>query len=230
MEKFNPETYVPKGDLIDVPIEVIAKMLERQVEQGNKEDVSVFENSINGGFDWDKSKEGKQFWTEVLMYDNFNHFFEKYPKQEEQPQEEHEYFYVGQAVWCSINGECVVVEVDYSKPVFPITVKIKSTGGHFNYTKDGRVYKNSIITLSQNPIPPIVNAPIKKKVYMSFNDAIQACLEGKKAGNDEVLGFGEHNYMMLAKSGVLYRCHGKETYHKVTASMVLSNKWYIIEP
>lgn len=46
-------------------------MLECQVEQGNKRDVSVFEHyKISGvdskGFEWSKTKEGLLFWKEVI--------------------------------------------------------------------------------------------------------------------------------------------------------------------
>lgn len=77
-----------KGELEGFPEEVVEKMLERQVEQGNKRDVSVFEchksASINaGGFYWSESEEGRSFWEEVISNKNFDVFFECYPKKEE---------------------------------------------------------------------------------------------------------------------------------------------------
>lgn len=85
-EKFDLENYIPKGDLIGFPKEIIARMLECQVEQGNKIDVSVFErencNSImKGGFYWYDTKEGSEFWDEVIIKKDFALFFERYPKQ-----------------------------------------------------------------------------------------------------------------------------------------------------
>lgn len=46
-----------KGDIENFPIEVVQRMVECQVEQGNKADVKVFQYSksscqSNGGFDW----------------------------------------------------------------------------------------------------------------------------------------------------------------------------------
>lgn len=68
------------GDLKDFPIEVVQKMLERQVEQGNEEDVQVFQIMAMGGFDWSTSEEGLTFWKEVIRQKNFDLFFKKYPR------------------------------------------------------------------------------------------------------------------------------------------------------
>lgn len=74
-----------KGELTGFPIEVVNKMLEYQVQQGNPKDVTVFENLARsshkvGGFTWDKTIEGQDFWLSVILYFNFDIFFEKYPK------------------------------------------------------------------------------------------------------------------------------------------------------
>ena len=74
-----------KGELEGFPPEIVEKMLEKQVEQGNKRDVTVFEDLIhisgfNGGFTWDNTQEGWDFWNKVLRDKHFNIFFEKYPK------------------------------------------------------------------------------------------------------------------------------------------------------
>ena len=76
-----------KGDLKGFPQEVVEKMLERQVGQGNKKDVSVFERCNGedyncGGFDWHRTIEGDDFWDEVIEYQDFNVFFKRYPKKE----------------------------------------------------------------------------------------------------------------------------------------------------
>jgi hypothetical protein len=86
MTKEELENYVPKGELTGFPKEIIARMLDCQEEQGNKRDVFVFEEHKSyslyvGGFDWDKTKEGYDFWEEVITEKNFDLFFEKYPKQ-----------------------------------------------------------------------------------------------------------------------------------------------------
>ena len=80
------ENYVPKGDLIGFPKEIINRMLDCQEEQGNPKDVTVFERcitSIHLGFDWCLTKEKRKFWNEVISHKNFDLFFKKYPKKED---------------------------------------------------------------------------------------------------------------------------------------------------
>lgn len=67
------------------PIEVVQKMLERQVEQGNEEDVKVFQSDPSAGkrwkgFDWRETKEGDIFWHSVIVLRKFDLFFAIYPK------------------------------------------------------------------------------------------------------------------------------------------------------
>lgn len=83
------ENYTPKGQLEGFPKEIIARMLECQKEQVDRRDVTVFENltracpDING-FSWNKTKEGYDFWEAVIEKRNFDLFFERYPKQDNQ--------------------------------------------------------------------------------------------------------------------------------------------------
>ena len=77
-----------KGQLEGFPEEVVEKMLERQVEQGNERDVEMFERSKiaevwKGGFNWAETEEGEAFWVEVISAENFSLFFERYPKKPE---------------------------------------------------------------------------------------------------------------------------------------------------
>lgn len=73
------------GGIKDFPIELVDKMIEEQVKQGNKADVEVFQKNIttdaeDGGFDWDKTDDDIDFWQEVIGEGNFDLFFKKYPK------------------------------------------------------------------------------------------------------------------------------------------------------
>jgi len=73
------------GEIAHFPKEVVEKMLEHQVDQGNPRSVEVFENNSSvpngsGGFSWAKTKEGQDFWLKVVSHQNFAVFFEKYPK------------------------------------------------------------------------------------------------------------------------------------------------------
>ena len=67
------------------PIEIVNKMIQRQVEQGNPPNIEVFKNTNwesvdGGGFSWDKTVEGGEFWEDIIFNENFNIFFERYPK------------------------------------------------------------------------------------------------------------------------------------------------------
>ena len=58
-----------------------------QVEQGNKDDINVFQKtdylpSSSGGFTWDNTVEGFDFWDDVINGKEFDVFFKKYPKKE----------------------------------------------------------------------------------------------------------------------------------------------------
>ena len=84
--KVKPEDL--KGEIKYFPIEIVQKMVERQVEQGNEADVSVFQKSIFSGFLWENAVEGHDFWNSVINLHNFGLFFEKYPKSSSLEREE----------------------------------------------------------------------------------------------------------------------------------------------
>lgn len=80
---------VEKSDLVDgikdFPIEVVEKMIEEQVRQGNKANIGAFQEYpfagiSDNGFDWSETKDGYDFWEEVIGEGNFDLFFEAYPK------------------------------------------------------------------------------------------------------------------------------------------------------
>lgn len=73
------------GQISNFPIEVVQKMVERQVEQGNKPDVTIFQKvccapRCNGGFTWESTIEGGDFWSIVIASGMFDEFFKRYPK------------------------------------------------------------------------------------------------------------------------------------------------------
>jgi hypothetical protein len=83
------ETKVTKkdliGDLENFPIEVVEKMLQNQYKQVNKIDITVFQkykrsDIQSGGFRWEDTIEGHNFWNDVIYYKKFDVFFERYPK------------------------------------------------------------------------------------------------------------------------------------------------------
>lgn len=73
------------GQLEGFPIQVVKKMLERQVQQCNPENICIFQkhcssDRITGGFNWDNTPEGNYFWCDVISSRNFEVFFKKYPE------------------------------------------------------------------------------------------------------------------------------------------------------
>ena len=74
-----------KGQLEGFPREIVDRMLECQVEQGNPKNVSIFERMPDAdkgmkGFNWRDTIEGGNWWSKVIDDINFDTFFEKYPK------------------------------------------------------------------------------------------------------------------------------------------------------
>ena len=75
------------GEIKDLPIEVVQKMIDCQVLQGNEANITVFQKNnnatkSNGGFDWNKTEEGDTFWNDIVNDKKFDVFFNKYPKKE----------------------------------------------------------------------------------------------------------------------------------------------------
>ncbi len=73
------------GELNNLPDEIIDKLVERQMQAGNPSNASLFDgdctiNHTEGGFDWNTTIEGDEFWEKVLTKRDFNLFFERYPK------------------------------------------------------------------------------------------------------------------------------------------------------
>lgn len=73
-----------KGTIKDFPEEIVDRMLECQVEQGNPKDVSIFESNRHAGrkkgFAWKETKENHDFWKAIIYYKKFEKFYERYPK------------------------------------------------------------------------------------------------------------------------------------------------------
>lgn len=81
-----------KGELEGFPQEIVERMLDYQVEQGNKRDVSVFEEDrtcgqFEGAFDWYYTVEKDDFWDLVLVMRDFGVFFERYPRSTTTPRQ-----------------------------------------------------------------------------------------------------------------------------------------------
>lgn len=73
------------GKIEGFPFEVVMKMCEHQVMQGNKWDVEVFERSASsgktgGGFTWENTVEGHSFWQDIIHSKKFNMFYDYHKK------------------------------------------------------------------------------------------------------------------------------------------------------
>lgn len=73
------------GQLKGFPIEVVQRMVDYQVKQGNLADISIFQSTASeefqfGGFNWDETPEKTNFWHSVIMDREFDRYFEMYPK------------------------------------------------------------------------------------------------------------------------------------------------------
>lgn len=80
MERYivKPEDLI--GEIEGFPIEVVQKMVDYQVEQGNKADVSIFQRFASaaqpdGGFNWPDTEEYMD-WMDIIFYREFDLFFE----------------------------------------------------------------------------------------------------------------------------------------------------------
>lgn len=70
-------------ELTGFPTEVIRAMLREQVIQGNARDIRVFQslksrNAPRGGFDWNATSQGFDFWERVVGKEDFAYFFKEY--------------------------------------------------------------------------------------------------------------------------------------------------------
>lgn len=74
------------------------------------------------------------------------------------------YFKVGMKVWDSHFGEASVISITENND-FPLEVYFV-TGKRTYYTYDGRYEINSNISLSQKPIPEIINEPIDDRIEL----------------------------------------------------------------
>ena len=139
MTKEELENYEPKGQLEGFPKEVIARMLDCQEEQGNKRDVYLFEKCRSVGFVWSETKEKGYFWNEVICNKDFNLFFEKYPKKDNQYSSQE--FKVGDEVVDIISGRRgKVTHIDaINKDSSPIFVDFNDDEGLY-FTLNGREY------------------------------------------------------------------------------------------
>ena len=76
------------GELEGFCPEVVELMLQRQKEQMGIVNIGVFQDYVvsgrsDGGFYWDITSEGEDFWDDVIRNMNFELFFDVYPRKYE---------------------------------------------------------------------------------------------------------------------------------------------------
>lgn len=81
--KVKPEDLI--GEIEGFPIEIVQKMVDYQVAQGNKADITIFQNNnlaskFNKGFNWLETTE-ESYWCDIIVGREFNIFFEDDPKE-----------------------------------------------------------------------------------------------------------------------------------------------------
>lgn len=72
-----------KGGIKDFPMGVVVRMMEEQEKQYKRSDIEAFQEHVTrivGGFDWEGTCEGWDFWAEVINNKDFDLFFKEYPE------------------------------------------------------------------------------------------------------------------------------------------------------
>lgn len=94
------------------------------------------------------------------------------------------FFKENQTVYCAVNGKGFVESIsDDKKNLYPVYVQFDSGRGE-NYTLEGRMVSNGKISLSQNPIPEIINTPLPE-FTLSFAEAMEEVKNGKKVQRED---------------------------------------------
>ena len=81
--KYNLTPEDLKGQIKDFPLEVISRMMDKQREQGEEPSHHVFASNncadtLMGGFNWNETPEGGEFWNDVISNRYFDLFFERF--------------------------------------------------------------------------------------------------------------------------------------------------------
>ena len=71
------------GRIEGFPIEVVEKILEHMKEQGVG-GIKELQEEGRCALGWSDTSEGYDFWREIFWNNNWDHFFERYPKEKKQ--------------------------------------------------------------------------------------------------------------------------------------------------
>lgn len=112
------------------------------------------------------------------------------------------YFKLNQTVYHPIYGEGKVIAINYK-----ITVNFKNSLVNIFFTLDGRKNEKEPITLSQNPIPEIVNKPLEDE-YISFtfeDDLLGEYIEHKKDRRKGIVTYQGHAGVYTGDTFISYK-------------------------
>ncbi len=110
------------------------------------------------------------------------------------------YFKLGQTVYHQVYGKGeVILSAKVTNEIYPIIVKFMSYT--VSFTLDGRENKNESITLSQNPIPKIINVPLGD-TYVPFTFEDRELLRGKWVSRKIIKGEFMIIYIGILKVGL----------------------------
>lgn len=136
----------------ELPVEIQERMLLEQEKQGNERNPEVFRKYLHSdggheGFYWDETKDGSKFWFSILSNKNFDVFFKRYPKKEEEllelEDEEKPSLNLielltnapnGLPLYSTVLGPCTLVRVDSDL----ITVTADKEN-YFQFTSEGKL-------------------------------------------------------------------------------------------
>ena len=116
------------------------------------------------------------------------------------------YFKLNQTVYHSVYGKGEIIEKIIHPTNYPIKVKFKENSC-YTFTEDGRLNINEPITLSQNPIPEIVNKPLED-TYIPFtfeDDLLGEYIEHKKDRRKGIVTYQGHAGVYTGDTFISYK-------------------------
>lgn len=148
-----------------LPKEIQERMLDCQVEQGNPRDAKVFKKDVSStkclkGFDWEDTREYVDFWVEILIDGNIDHFYTVHQKQ---PKFQPIAMKCTQEQWSQLYPELIKLE----------DVEVGNIGDfiHFPYivnNYDGiNMYVNNILSSEKGSRGRTVHGTFDKDIFLN---------------------------------------------------------------
>lgn len=129
-----------------------------------------------------------------------------------------QYFKEGQTVYHHEFGEGIVTQIT-NEIDYPVIVKFKD-GNEVSFSFDGRLYRDCLISLSQNPIPPIVNVPFEDE--LKVGDYVRTSLGNVGQITTQSSVF-ENSFLVIVKSDGIV---GSITKNKLGLTKITEQEYY----